>query len=211
MKRGELIQVEPPGRRLLFQLNPTTLTWGGRNARLSSIDRPRRVTATEWEGRGPRTVEFTLRLDGYPDTPVTEQLLTLSAMAGIPHADRPPPKVQLRYPAVHPIRWVIETLERGEEIRRSDLQIVRIDVDVQLREWVTPDLVTSPARRVQSNATASGDGSTGRTHTVVAGDTLWALADRYLGSGPRWQEIADLNGVRDPRTLQIGTRLRIPA
>jgi LysM repeat protein len=47
-------------------------------------------------------------------------------------------------------------------------------------------------------------------HTVKAGDTLWALASRYLGSGYRWPEIQKLNGGIDPRKLQLGMVLKIP-
>lgn len=48
------------------------------------------------------------------------------------------------------------------------------------------------------------------THVVKKGDTLWALAARELGDGRRWKEIAKANGVKNPRLLQIGTRLTIP-
>jgi len=48
------------------------------------------------------------------------------------------------------------------------------------------------------------------THTVKKGDTLWALAVRYLGSGNRWQEIQALNGGIDPKRLRIGMALKIP-
>lgn len=50
----------------------------------------------------------------------------------------------------------------------------------------------------------------GGTHVVKKGDTLWALAARELGDGRRWKEIARANGVKNPRLLQIGTKLRIP-
>ena len=44
---------------------------------------------------------------------------------------------------------------------------------------------------------AAARGWTGPVHHVEAGDTLWDLAEHYLGSGTRWHEIADLNtGVR---------------
>jgi len=67
----------------------------------------------------------------------------------------------------------------------------------------TPTPSTAP---VPTPAPAPGE----RTHTVKQGDTLWALAARYLGSGQRWQEIQKLNGGIDPRNLRIGMILKIP-
>ena len=49
-----------------------------------------------------------------------------------------------------------------------------------------------------------------RTHTVVAGDTLGALAATYLGSASRWPEIAAASRLHDPDMLAIGQVLQIP-
>ena len=48
------------------------------------------------------------------------------------------------------------------------------------------------------------------SYLVKKGDTLWDLADKMLGNGSKWKEIAKLNGIKDPRSLQIGTKLKIP-
>ena len=48
------------------------------------------------------------------------------------------------------------------------------------------------------------------THTVVRGDTLSALAHRYLGSPSRWPEIAAVNGLADPDLIVEGQVLRLP-
>ncbi len=50
----------------------------------------------------------------------------------------------------------------------------------------------------------------GRTHTVVRGDTLWALAKKYLGSGTRYKEIMQLNGMAS-EIIRVGQVLKIPA
>lgn len=47
-------------------------------------------------------------------------------------------------------------------------------------------------------------------HTVKQGDTLWDLADKHLGDGKKWKEIAKANNITDPRTLQIGANITIP-
>lgn len=48
------------------------------------------------------------------------------------------------------------------------------------------------------------------THTAVAGDTLIGLSQRYLANGARWQVLARVNKVPDPRRIPIGQLLCIP-
>lgn len=48
------------------------------------------------------------------------------------------------------------------------------------------------------------------THTVVMGDTPWALAVKYLGDGTRYPEIMALNGLAKDATLIVGQVLKIP-
>ena len=47
------------------------------------------------------------------------------------------------------------------------------------------------------------------THTVVAGDTLWTIAEKYLGKGSRYPEIKTLNGLKSD-TIYQGMTLLIP-
>lgn len=45
---------------------------------------------------------------------------------------------------------------------------------------------------------------------VQQGDTLWDIAQRTLGDGSRYMEIAEANGIADPNRLSIGQQLKIP-
>ena len=54
-------------------------------------------------------------------------------------------------------------------------------------------------------ATSGGE----EVYTVVAGDTLWGIAQKKLGSG-RWQEISKLNGLTSS-TIVVGQKLKIPS
>ena len=47
-------------------------------------------------------------------------------------------------------------------------------------------------------------------YIVKAGDTLSAIAKRFLGVNGDWREIARINNITNPASLQIGQRLLIP-
>jgi len=85
------------------------------------------------------------------------------------------------------------------------------------------------AYRVLSNAKAQADKNPGyyvfddvgtkiypttnntiyREYTVVKGDSLWAIAQKLLGSGTRYTEIVKLNGLTS-NTIYSGQKLKIP-
>ncbi len=47
-------------------------------------------------------------------------------------------------------------------------------------------------------------------HVVVAGESLWSIAADELGDGARWRELAERNGISDPRRLAVGQEIEIP-
>ena len=49
-----------------------------------------------------------------------------------------------------------------------------------------------------------------RSYVVRKGDTLAKIAKAQLGDAKLWQQIADLNGLRDPGRIAVGQRLEIP-
>lgn len=59
----------------------------------------------------------------------------------------------------------------------------------------------------------SGGDRDGTFHTVEKGDTLWAIAEKTLGEGSRYQEIFEANKpmLTHPDKIYPGQMLRIPA
>ncbi|OBK21816.1 lectin [Mycobacterium asiaticum] len=49
-----------------------------------------------------------------------------------------------------------------------------------------------------------------RTYTVVSGDTLWAIAERFYGDGSKYQVIADASNIPNPDLIHPGQVLTIP-
>lgn len=54
--------------------------------------------------------------------------------------------------------------------------------------------------------------TTGKTHTVVSGDTLWGIAKKYYGNGSQYTKIATANKdkVKNPNLIYPGQVLTIP-
>ncbi|MGB9225160.1 LysM peptidoglycan-binding domain-containing protein [Mycobacterium sp.] len=48
------------------------------------------------------------------------------------------------------------------------------------------------------------------TYTVEAGDTLWAIAERFYGDGGKYQAIADASSIENPDLIYPGQVLTIP-
>lgn len=49
-----------------------------------------------------------------------------------------------------------------------------------------------------------------QTYTVVSGDTLWAIAERFYGDGSKYPQIAEASGIANPDLIQPGQVLTIP-
>lgn len=49
-----------------------------------------------------------------------------------------------------------------------------------------------------------------KNYTVMAGDTLWGIAQRQYGTGLMWWLIAQNNNINDPRSLTPGQILALP-
>src|SRR6476469_6227947 len=47
-------------------------------------------------------------------------------------------------------------------------------------------------------------------YKVKAGDTLWALAERYYGDGRKYPKLARLNKIKNPDHIEIGQTLTMP-
>jgi len=59
------------------------------------------------------------------------------------------------------------------------------------------------------NSSTTNKQTKSKTYTVVHGDTLWGIAERFLGKGSRYTEIVKLNGLKS-NLLKSGQILKIP-
>jgi nucleoid-associated protein YgaU len=66
---------------------------------------------------------------------------------------------------------------------------------------------------VEDGIESNDGGAPSAFHTVVSGDTLWAVSKTYYGKGSRYMEIFEANKpmLKHPDKIYVGQVLRIPA
>ncbi|MCG3137672.1 MAG: hypothetical protein HJJLKODD_01521 [Phycisphaerae bacterium] len=80
---------------------------------------------------------------------------------------------------------------------------------------MTPAPITtpkSPAAATERTTTPVKTDSA-KQYTVVSGDSLYSIAQKMLGSGPRWKELYELNRTligSEPTKLKVGQVLKLP-
>ena len=47
------------------------------------------------------------------------------------------------------------------------------------------------------------------TYTVVKGDTLWSIAERFLGSGSQYTLLAQINNIANPQLIYVGQVIKL--
>jgi len=77
-----------------------------------------------------------------------------------------------------------------------------------------PSTATTPTGTAQTEPAQGeptrSEPAAASTYVVRKGDTLWSVAQRLLGDGKRWKEIAEANPGLSPSKLPVGQTLKIP-
>lgn len=80
---------------------------------------------------------------------------------------------------------------------------VRATLDCEFKQYIQPSKIA------QMRPVGSPD--TAKFRTVQQGDSLWAFAAREYGQSDMWREIAAANGIANPRLMDTGDTIEIPA
>lgn len=182
--------------------------------------RPKEIGIAEWAGRNPMAVEIPFVVDNYllgvNGGILTERQVTaLETLCGLGSHDIPPicvvhgggaiPHDEESAPGSH--KWVIESVvwDRDIEVRSEASQRrLMCGGTLTIRQFITASDIL---RRLGPNTRASKP----KIYIVKRGDTLSKIAAKFYGDSKKWKKIADANHIRDPRSLKIGAKIRIPS
>jgi nucleoid-associated protein YgaU len=98
----------------------------------------------------------------------------------------------------------VKHLDRLRELN-PDIDPKRMRVGTLLR-LPTVMAASTAAAEPQKPATASAD-----SYKVKPGDSPWTISQAVFGTNAYAKEILELNGIRDPKRLQVGKVLKMPA
>ncbi len=80
---------------------------------------------------------------------------------------------------------------------------VRAVLNVTFKQYVPPGKIA----KLKPNESPD----TEKYRTVHQGDALWSFSEKEYGLSTRWRVIADANGIVNPRSLDSGRMIKLPA
>lgn len=116
---------------------------------------------------------------------------------------RRPPVFEFLWGRERVCRWVLERVGGRFTLFLADGTPVRATLSVVFREFADAAVTVSEVGARAAETT--------RTYVVKRGDTLSGIAAAQYGDASRWRGIAAANRITNPRTLQPGTPLALPA
>ena len=175
------------------------------------VARTRKPAVIEWLGPASHKATIEILLDAWASGgTIDSQLAIVEAIAPLSPTVETPTVYVVGWPLIpSTIPWVVQTAIPSDALRRRDGRMARVTMTFDLLQWRQGDVVVrnSPGKAAASKAGTSA--SKPRTVVVRKGDTLGALAARYLGSASKWTVLAKLNNIRSPNNLKVGTTIKL--
>jgi hypothetical protein len=200
-------------------------------------DRPGKMPLLQYAGEQLRKMRWRVLLGSDPDESVEQKLATmLNIVSRGERVNLFRSGAGTPFSLARRGGWAITSMDwRIRRRRWPDNAISQVEMDLEFTEWSPVEALNRPRSpgtlwgKLPTGGTSTAPGSvpnrtgsiadalsgvtptpTVRRHTVRAGETLSAIAAKYYGNAALWPRIADANGIRDPRKLQIGQVLTIP-
>lgn len=177
---------------------PREIEYGGWAQDWTQTDRSGNTPLLLRKGQPLLSLRFTLMLaDTNPFASQADNLLALY------HLARTKERVLVRYSQMESGLWRVTDLSVSSQHRHPETnEITRATVSLTLTQASDAAPSVGPVSGGPPPTPAPANPAP-RTHTVVRGDTLWGIAQRYYGNGTLWPRIFDANRskIADPHWI----------
>jgi hypothetical protein len=196
--------IQPEGKSAIDVLfNPTNYTVEKSNQIAESAIPGLQAPILQYVHGNTRTLAMELFFDTYEEqTDVcghTDQIYKLLEIDPETHV---PPICRITWGGFS-FRGVLDHASGKFSLFLPDGTPARANINVTFKEFIEVEVL------VRANPTQSADHR--KTRVVRSGDRLPVIAFEEYGDAARWRPIADANGIDDPKALEPGRRLVIPA
>jgi LysM repeat protein len=197
------ITVEHTGRAIEVAFNPEEYSLNKDNNFASQAVPGLSSPILQFVHGNVRTLEMELFFDTTDArTDVREQTQKVTDLLKIDPELHAPPVLRVAWGSLS-LRCVLTRANQKFVKFLEDGRPTRARITVSFSEFIDPEREAKEVNRQTADFT--------KLHTVVHGDTLAALAARFYADPARWRPIAIANGLDDPRALEPGQSLRVPA
>jgi hypothetical protein len=204
------ITVEHTGERLEVMFNPEEYTLNKDNNFASQSVPGLSSPLLQFVNGNLRTLEMELFFDTYlpittdgpPPRDVrseTEQIIKLMKIDSDLHA---PPVLRFTWASLE-LRCVLARVSQKFQMFLDDGRPVRARLSCTFNEFIDEEREAKEIPRLTADYS--------KAHTVIEGETLANVAFKFYGNPQFWRPIAIANRLVDPRALEVGQVLRIPA
>jgi hypothetical protein len=174
----------------------------------------------EFKAPKPMTLSVTLQFDSYEErvsvrdkwvrkieklTMMSQQLKNDGKGASKPDKQKYRPPVILFIWGRFSFKGVIESLSQKYTMFLSDGTPVRAECGLKIRNVIDNNIDEGTSQNWSKS-----NGGEGKPYTVQDNDRLDLIAAKELGDAGRWAEIAAMNDIVDPATMDNKKQLKIP-
>ncbi len=195
---------------------PKNMKWSG-SARYAVHERHATHALTEFTGLDPDCFSFDMLLTAELGVNPMEELVKIWTY----ERDAEAVGLVMGGHAYGKYRWTIEKHETKMEYMDTAGDLYAVEVSVTLLEYLKGESHNTSRRgaamdqapAAQAEAAGPGGASGATAYTVKKGDSLWAIAQRFYGSGGQYAKIYEANrGVigGNPSLIYPGQILQIP-
>lgn len=187
---------------------PREIEYGGWTQNWTETERSGNTPLLLFKSWPLHTIRFTLMMvSTNPFESQVPNLIKLEQLA------RTKERVLVRYSVTESGLWRITDISVSSQQRHPESnEITQATVSLTLTRASDAAPSVGPVSGGPPPAPPAPTPQPQRTHTVVRGDTLWGIAQRYYGNGTLWPRVFDANRgkIKDPHWIYPGQVFVVP-